>query len=89
MTTSNENNDALAEVIKDLRPYFWRPFLISSLVLLLVVAFITDYNIRQSEEVLGEQMADKGLRALWLFENVAMEKIQFKARKRAMIIWSV
>jgi len=79
LTTSNENNDALAEVIKNLRPYFWRPFLISSLVLLLVVAFITDYNIRQSEEVLGEQMADKGLRALWLFENVAMEKIQFKS----------
>lgn len=76
-TTSNENNTAFAEIIKDLRPYFWRPFLISSVLLLLVVAFITDYNIRQSEEVLGEQMADKGLRALWLFENVVMEKIQF------------
>lgn len=35
MTTSNENNDALAEVIRDLRPYFLRPLLISSLVLLL------------------------------------------------------
>ncbi len=79
MTTSNENNDALAEVIRDLRPYFLRPLLISSLVLLLGVAFITDYNIRQSEEVLGEQMADKGIRALWLFENVLMEKIQFKS----------
>lgn len=83
MTTSNENSNnlensnALAEVIKDLRPYFWRPFLISSMLLLLVVAFITDYNIRQSEQALGEQMADKGLRALWLFENVVMEKIQF------------
>lgn len=82
MTTSNENNgiensNALAEIIKDLRPYFWRPFLISSVLLLLVVAFITDYNIRQSEEVLGGQMADKGLRTLWLFENVVMEKIQF------------
>lgn len=79
MTTSNENSDVLAEVIKDLRPYFWRPLLISSLALLLVVAFITDYNIRQSEEVLGEQMADKGLRAMWLFENVVMDKIQFKS----------
>ena len=44
-----------------------------------MVAFITDYNIRQSEEVLGEQMADKGIRAIWLFENVLMDKIQFKS----------
>lgn len=79
MTISNENNEALAEVMKDLRPSFWRPFLITSLLLLLVVAFITDYNIRQSEEVLGEQMADKGIRAIWLFENVLMDKIQFKS----------
>lgn len=81
MTTSNdsgiENSNVLAEIIKDLRPYFWRPFLISSVLLLLVAAFITDYNIRQSEEALGQQMADKGLRTLWLFENVLMEKIQF------------
>jgi two-component system sensor histidine kinase HydH len=83
LTTSNENSNnfessnALAEVIDDLRPYFWRPFLISSMLLLLVVAFITDYNTRQSEQALGEQMADKGLRALWLFENVVMEKILF------------
>lgn len=78
MTTSNEKKDAISDVIKEIRPVFWRPFLISSLLILMVVAFITDYNIRQSEKVLGEQMADKGIRAIWLFENVLMEKIQFK-----------
>ena len=79
MTTSNEKKDAIRDVMKDIRPFFWMPFLISSLLILLVVAFITDYNIRQSEKVLGEQMADKGIRAIWLFENVVMEKVQFKS----------
>ncbi len=79
MTTSSERKDAIYEVVKDIRPDFWMPFMIGSLLILLVVAFITDYNIRQSEKVLGEQMADKGIRAIWLFENVVMEKVQFKS----------
>ena len=68
---------SMVSVIKELRPYFGLPFVVSSLLILVVVAFVTDYNIRQSEKVLGEQMADKGIRVIWLFENVVMDRIQF------------
>ncbi len=75
----NKQATNIADIIKELRPYFWLPFVVTSLLILIVVAFITDYNIRQSEKVLGEQMADKGIRVIWLFENVIMDRIQFSS----------
>lgn len=76
-----ENLSNITSIILELRPYFWLPFVVSSLLILVVIAFITDYNIRQSAKFLGEQMADKGIRIIWLFENVIMDRIQFSTEK--------
>ena len=63
--------------IKASNPSFWIPFAVTTIVLLLTVIFIADYNIRQSETVIGNQIAERGKRTMLLYEAIVLGEIKF------------
>jgi len=58
-------------------PNFWVPFAVTTIILLLVVIFITTHNMRQSEIVIGNQIAEGGKRSILLYEAVVLGRIKF------------
>ncbi len=83
-TNKNSNNKECTDnvytdkirFIKALNPNFWLPFVATSLILLVVVVFITDYNMAKSELVIGSQVAERGKRTILLYEAIASGEIQ-------------